>query len=291
MRSRSLGTTGVETPAPDHAGSATVASAAKQVLYFLEEPMLGSWRLRLIFGLALAVFLGTVTSAEAAFKLRISDGTTTKIVTDNGVGDSTPTVAGNILFIDTTSFAGFAVTVATGTSKPMPPNGSHLAFEDIALSVTYVGAGTGVLTIDLTDTNFNLGSLPGPAGMKSAASNNSSAGVSLTFQSYVNYGAGGNNEFGGIDPATGSVFTTGLQGPLPPSPNTATAVIPDLSNPFSMSSRTVLTFGNPGTASADNNTTVATPAPAGLLLALSASPAFGLGYWFRRRRAAALRVA
>src|SRR4051794_13052023 len=132
MRSITLGTTDVETPAPDHAGSATVASAAKQMLYFLEEPMLGSWRLRLIFGLALAVFLGTVTSGEAAFKIRISDGITTKVIEDNVSAEDASGVQG---FINYSSkpfdFAGFVVTVALGTSQPFPPNGSHTAYEDL----------------------------------------------------------------------------------------------------------------------------------------------------------------
>jgi len=293
MSSIILGATGAGIPAPDHAGSATVAGAAKQLLgILLEEPMVRSCRLRLIFGLALAVLLGTVSSSEAAFKIRISDGTNTVVVTDNGVGDAVP-VSGSINYTDVGSFAGFVVTVATGTSQPLPPNSAFLAYEDIAITVVYAGGGSGRLTVDLTDTSFNLSGLPGPSNMKSTASNNSSANLSMTFQSYLNYGAGGNNEFGGIDATGGTVFTTGLQGPIGPlGNNTASAnPFPVLANPFSMSSRTVLTFGAPGIFSSDNNTTVVTPAPAGLLLALSASPAFGLGYWFRRRHARAVRVA
>jgi len=244
----------------------------------------------LIAAALVAVAMATPSQADAAFKIRVSDGGPTSVVTDNVLldslgnpGDTNPTT-GFILY--STTSGGFTVIVTTGTSKPQPPNSSSTAYEDIGILAIWNGTGSNTLTIDLTDTGFALTPIQSAVMLSHAGNSSSNVLISETFQSYVNFGAGGNNEFGGIDATGGTVFTTGLQGPVAGgSSNDATGVVAGLTNPFSMSSRTVLTFSAPGTASIDNNTTLSTPAPAALVLLFSGAPVLA-GYVVRRRRLA-----
>src|SRR5262249_51488664 len=135
-------------------------------------------RFFLLAALAVAVAsLGTIP-AEGAFKLRVSDGTTTVTVQDNMAGDLNPAVG--VILVSQTFASGAIVTVNVGVSKPQPPNSASLAFMDIGIVAT-APAGT-VLTIDLTDTDFNL--FGPPINMHSDASNNSSAVVTQTFQEW-----------------------------------------------------------------------------------------------------------
>lgn len=216
-------------------------------------------------------------SAEGAFKIRLSDGSSTVTITDQGTGDVNAAVGG-ITYIDSSSFAGWTLTVTTGQSKPITGD-PFTAVVTTSLTFTYVGGGTGTLTVDLTDTDFVLPPYPSAVVTNSAQTN---AG-SLLYTSYVQSGVGGNTEFGGIDNNTGTIITN-VTGPVTGGP-VVTSVGGPISNPFSISTQSVLTMSGPASGSIDVRTTVVVPAPAGVVLALTAVPFLGLGY-IRRRKAA-----
>jgi hypothetical protein len=244
--------------------------------------MLRSWRsLATAAVLAGAVLLALPPPARAEFKVRISDGTTTLAPVTDTDGDG-------VITHTFTTFGGFQVVVTTAFSKPLIGN-SYLADMDINVSAAPGTSLGGTIYVDVTDTDFSIN--PGPnntALLQSSIVANISSG-SVTFQSWVNYGTGGNNEFGGLDPTTGLVETTDLQGPL-----TGIGVVSNVSkeftlttpDAFSLTSRTVVTLAPGGTfASTDGNTRVLTPGPGGAVMALFALPALGVLGWRRRQRA------
>jgi hypothetical protein len=239
------------------------------------------------FTAALAVAVLCATPAQAAFKIRISDGINTVTAIDNVQNDSSNTL-GSISYTDTTSFNGYSIVVTVGTSKPLAPNSSNLAFEDIAITATFSTPSSGnfsnKLTVDLTDTGFNLNSVNNTQLSATIGNNSSSSSISETFQAWVDPS---NTEFGGIPNGGGGTTGTAQLTAGGGDPHNTSTVNWTGTDPFSMSTRTVLTFGVAGTASIDNNNRVVTPAPAGLLLLLSGSPMLGLGYWLRRRKTAA----
>lgn len=242
--------------------------------------MLRSWRsLTTVAVLAGAALFAMPPPAQADFMIRISDGTATPptILTD-------PDENGLITFSG--SIGGFDIVVTTALSKPAIGN-KYIADMDINVTAAPVTGSGGTLYVDVTDTDFNIS--PGAnnlALLKSSIVANISDGF-VTFQSWVNYGTDGNQEFGGLDPTTGLVETTDLQGPL-----SGTGVVSNVSkeftlttpDAFSLTSRTVITLEPGGTfASTDANTRVVTPGPASLALAASGLPFLGL-YWLRRKR-------
>jgi hypothetical protein len=243
-----------------------------------------SIKLTLVTALVAAATSVTATPAEAAFEIRITDSLGhTVTVQDNMAGDLSPTT-GAILIDDPTFLDGhLSVLFTTGTSKPLGINGPEVAAVDLGVTASYDGAlGGGVgLTIEITDTNFNLLN-PGSATLTSTASNANAGGVTDTWQSWA---TNNNTEF------SHGAFSLGQQ----IDPSTLTGTIPGLTNPFQLGGEVILTFtGGAASVSIGDNATVSTalvPAPAGILLALSSMPALSLGYWFRQRQTRAQPVA
>ncbi|MBI3411169.1 MAG: hypothetical protein HY040_22775 [Planctomycetes bacterium] len=229
----------------------------------------------------LAILTGIVVLAEpppakADFQIRISDGTTTQVFTDNNAGDLNGQIgAMNIV----TSVGNFNVVMALGVSKPVVGNSSLAVIDLSSLSVSTVGGGT--LRIDITDTSFTIPPGANQTAFLSSQITGNVFGGSIGYQSWVDYS---NTAFGGADSSPGPVFSTGLQA----NNTTANMLVSGFNGgPFSLTSETVISLGGGGFASADGTTSLVTPAPSTLGAALIALPILGLVGWQRRRNAKA----
>ncbi|MCI0459245.1 MAG: hypothetical protein L0Z62_20015 [Gemmataceae bacterium] len=228
--------------------------------------------------LAVAAVLGMPPPpAVAEFKLRLSSaGVEAKEFTDAD-GDGIISYAGE--------YGNFEVVFTIGASKPAIGN-DHLAQMDLtAFTVNAKQTVGGTLFIDLTDTGFNV--VPGTNDqvlLTSSIGGNVSAGGTVFFQSWADLG---NQEYGGLAASPGPTFTTDSQGPLVGlgfSSVAETSFTLSGGGPFSLTSRTTVTLNAGGTfASTDGSTTVHTPAPGALVLALGGLPLLGV-YWMRRKR-------
>jgi hypothetical protein len=97
--------------------------------------------------------LFTAEKAQAAFQLRFEEaGCAALTITDNGPGDSDPTV-GRILFVG--SYCDFDVNTTFGISKPLAPNSSSEAFMDFNTQNLATAKG-GTLLLTLADTDFDF---------------------------------------------------------------------------------------------------------------------------------------
>jgi hypothetical protein len=107
-------------------------------------------------------FLASATSADAAFKLRLTQGATVVTITDGGAGD-TASEQGLITF--TGPVGVFQINNITGVSKPVFPDSSHQGHMDLAgvdiSCVSVAPCAGGQLTIELTDTGFTAQPNPG----------------------------------------------------------------------------------------------------------------------------------
>ena len=113
-------------------------------------------RTMMVLALAAIIGVGMSTSADAAFKLRLTEiGGPTVTITDNGAGDISP-IAGVIVFMD--ALGKWAVNVTTGISKPVI-GGIDTAVMDLN-SVNVSSSGPSTLMIELTDTDFSLPPFP-----------------------------------------------------------------------------------------------------------------------------------
>jgi len=130
-------------------------------------------------------------------------------------------------------------------------------------------SGTGTLQITLTDTGFMVPHA-GPAVMNSQLSTTSLTGTgSVSFQSFLN-GVGGTK------------LTLGTA----PSGTSATDAMTISSDPYTLSNITTVTLGAGGLLQSTGTTTVTTPAPGALMLALTGLPLLGVGAWRRLRKRA-----
>ena len=245
--------------------------------------------------LAVALSLAAPHSAEAGFKLRITDDAGNRVTIADNVVASDPNasdlsrIVGKILASADDAFQDIASTTNVGVSKPVTGAGRFAALD--LSSLTSTGAGEGTLTLDLTDTGFSFGAAPLRVDLTSSVTLNQVPGGSITYQSWVDYGPGGNTEFGGLDAGLGgTIATTGLQGPIAGAAQGDTRLLDFLvSGPFSLTTRVVLSFtsGSSGSPfSIDARAAVATPEPS-TLVGGTLGVLAGLGYAWRRRRAAA----
>ena len=212
--------------------------------------------LSIVLGMGVAATLTlTLISTAHALTVRLSDGTTTVTVNDNGAGDVNP-VVGSVTFNG--AVGNFTTNVTTGTSKPILPQATlQLASLDI-----FSGAGSGTLTIELTDVGFSL--LGGPA--RTLTSN-------LTGFTQVN--AGTASQCVGFDNlpfdcSPGVTITHPVFGPGAIS-NTMSTTFAS-TNPFAITETVKIAFATPGFASfsltsvASTAAIAAVPQPRALLL-------------------------
>jgi hypothetical protein len=202
-------------------------------------------------------------------------------------------VADNPVDFDSVFFNGtfgkFKVTVFGAASDNGTPT-SDLMSSTTAIKNTDTVAHT--ITIGVTQDNYTL---PGVSGTLLDMTSHiggtvttGGVGQTLTFQSYAN------NSNGLFDITTPVVATTGPQSPdisvtkssfdSMPDPS---AAFPRTSGLYSVTTYNKITLAPGGVINFSTTTTLelpaATPAPASLVLALTALPALGLGTWVRRR--------
>jgi len=262
--------------------------------------------LAILTGLAM---LGTASPADAAFEVKISG---TNLNTSTFSDPTQTTFAQNVALVSPgpgtpTGWSGSL----TFTSQPFFPGSTPGSTAiDMSGSIGYTSTAPGGLpaqiVIELTRTGFSLGGGGGSGATLQSVIHalSASSGVSLTFQSFVNYGTGGDQMYaesgagGGAaiglpNGGNGLVSTTGLQtltGPFSgglTDSKTLLGAIPSssLGLSYSMTERLVINFSaSGGVVSLDGGSTVSVPAPAGLILVLTGTPVLGVGAWVRRRR-------
>ena len=175
----------------------------------------------LITVLAVGIFVvGAIPDAVAGFKMRLTDGIGSVTVEDGSAGDAVPGLAGLVGFSG--SVGGFAVNITTGTSKPLTGSANHPELSLVSLQT----AGTGVLTIELTDTDFVWGT---PTGSFNNFINSAFPDTqTVTYASYID---SSNAEFGQeqnvtiLGPASGVFDLAGRGIVTSESPFSATMVI------------------------------------------------------------------
>lgn len=247
--------------------------------------------------------LGVAPTAKAEFTYRISAPsqlTGSPIIGGDPDGSESIEVVGF-----STLPAGFSGGF-TFTSQPLFPGtipGETTI--DTAGSVGYDGTTPNTITIELTRTNFSLGQ-DGPGALITDLSITVITNATVTVQSFVNYGTGGNDAFNGAgiggelpttqavgvaNPTGGGLVSTYGQEMFTASPVNSTKVLEGavptsaFADDFSVTQLITITFNGPGaTISFDYKTTVQNPAPPALVLLLAGSPVLGFGAWLRRRR-------
>jgi len=237
--------------------------------------------------LAGAAFLWAPTSAQAAFQLRVFDGTNTVTVTDGGAGDSDATTGSIVVTTATLTSGGITgwsqINVTTVFSNKT--SGDDFAMLELATSARSNANGPlTTLTIDVTDTAFSQPASSTNFVMTSKVVNTSVPGTE-TVQGFYDSTNSGNNAFsipGQASTALQTVTSSGVD--INPS---SVLIIPGTS-PFALTYRSVLTpTAHSQFFSTDNQLTVSVPEPSSV--ALLGCGVFGLiGYVRKRRKAAAL---
>jgi len=272
------------------------------------------WAAAALAGVALLAFS---PAAPAAFQIRLQSGVQVITIDDNsdsktgasdgGKGDLDDT-AGSIQ-INRTLGTGLLINAKiTGTNNQIdpftglpynpPPTEARLAMT--AITITNTSGLAQTLKVDLSTTGYTFPT-GGALALSSSVSATASAfnllgGDAITFQSYADSGNGGNNLYGGtlLNPSGGAV-TTGAQTSasvkVNPDKTLDIGFIPGTNRvpgpnglPFSMTQEVTFVLAAGASLTLNGQSVVATPAPAGLLLALSGLPLLGLGRWLRRRK-------
>jgi len=214
-----------------------------------------------------AAILGAPTRAHAAFTLTLHEtGFTDVVVTDGGGGD-VAALGGVITFAG--NFGDFTIQVTTGSSNSAAGvQPAQLTINSLAItSMTGVVIPSAPLVITLADTGFTAPT-PGLAGMESQLSTTQAPqGTNVTFQSFVNATPGTLLNLNGVGGQVVDELVTVPGGPS-----------------YALSNVTTITLTQSGTVQTTGITLVAVPAPAGVVLALTAGPFLGMGYWLRRRK-------
>jgi hypothetical protein len=217
-----------------------------------------------VAALAAITALITPTSSQAGFKITLSEGNNSIVITDGGANDfsgvngviATAQSFGSFSFV-----ANLASSNSAGGTAPAILTINNLTINALA----WWGGGTRTLTITVEDTNFNAPGV-GPANVTSNLSGWSIPGGQATYQSFLDNQAGTLLEGNGT--ANNNMF------------------IGD--TPYTLRSVLTITMGANGIAQGLGSTVVNgesggvnhAPAPSGLILAATALPFLGL---LRRR--------
>ncbi len=222
-----------------------------------------SWPLLAL--LAAVAVMAMPPPARADFTLTLHEqGYSDVVIHDNGAGD-TSSQTGLITYSG--NFGSFLITAEIGSSNSTA--GSQPAYLTInQFSMQNYSSGTGVLQITLQDTGFTAPN-PGPVFMQTQLSTTSvlATGSSVSIQSALNGTAG-----------------TAITLPTDPSGTSVTDQMTIGTSPYTLSNVTTVTLVAGGVLQSTGSTTVATPAPGGLMLALTGLPVLGLGLGWRRLR-------
>jgi hypothetical protein len=220
-------------------------------------------------------FLAGASRAEAAFKIRISDGGFTAAIDieDNVSVLDTSNLAGEIATAAFT-FGDFRVTTWASLSKPQT---GTAAFPDMDLNflVRRLTNNTAATTLSLiaTDTDFTTS----PMDLVINFGGTNAPGASVVANSYFD---NSNTEFA----ETGGPATNGPHGPGGGYSSSSILSVTG-ATPYSLTMRvdlSDLTAG--GSGSSGDLHLLGTPLPGGVILALTGIPALGVGAWIRRRK-------
>jgi len=217
--------------------------------------------------------LGTPMVSQAAFTVTIWDGVNAAVViSDGGAGDANGQ-ANRINYANT--YFGYDIDIRARTNSPggetlLGPNGAEL-FQN---SITVKDSGTGPASGPLTITIFSDGYQPFGASVSNSTVVNTLAASAVSPGTTVSLSTA-------VNPGSGTVTTLGAQ--LTAAGEATTYAYPSsLGNPFSVTQVATVTLGPSSGAGATftGTSTVVAPAPAGLVMAVTALPFFGL---IRRR--------
>jgi len=285
---------------------------------FFSEDLMISFRnvASLVAVLVGAAVLGAPTRANADFQLTLQSGAQTIYINDNNtLTPGTPVVGGtqgtdldsalSSIQVNQNLGSGLVVNAKiTGTNNqtdpftglpPSPlPDEARLATTAITIRNTSAGTQTLVVTLSASDYTFPSGNPLTLFSSASATASNVSIGANaITFQSYAD---DANNLYGGTTFAlSGGAVTTGPQVSgsvtvgagqtldIPFTPGTNSVLFPG-AQPFSMTEQITFVLGAGANVTFNGQSVVSVPAPAGLVLAATALPFFGLGVWRRRQK-------
>jgi hypothetical protein len=242
--------------------------------------------------------IGTSSSADAAFRMRVETGTTTGpgVVITDGVNE-TGAAAGGAGQSDLIMFSGaigqFVLNVTTGVSTPFMVAPTFFEAQDLN-NITINSTGAGTLRIILAKDGYGAATPDGNVAFRSEVGGTltAPAGSSITFSSYADDANVIPSLGGNVNPVGPLAAVTGIGGGSSVSV-TQTFGVGAFSGSngvnffktgtYSMYQVATVTFTGAGSVSWDHAIGTA-PAPAGLILALTALPTLGLGAWVRRRK-------
>jgi hypothetical protein len=225
-----------------------------------------------------SMILGSPPSADAAFKLRITSGTTVLVEDQDFVptlpntdADLNPTL-GIVSYLGIVG--GFNVTFASGTSKPVLGN-AFTAEMDLA-TFTVASSGAGTITLELSDQDFALSGSDLGALLESVLTASTTGGSTVQTEVFV-------NDDNGLFSTQGTLFTdTGLLSGVIASTLFDTGA---LNGDFSITIR--MTYNATAASqslSGDARATVTTPEPVTLTALCTALPVLGFAGALRRYR-------
>jgi hypothetical protein len=150
-----------------------------------------------------ALFISAIPSVEAAFMMKVSSGSDSIIVSDNGAGDFSGGTTGVITFYG--AVGNFTFNIAVGSSKPFIGSATNPMLNITSFNATSMAGGA--LTIELSDTGFGP---VGPSAMFGTYLNSTLAPGSIAAQTYFANGDANfthANAVGSVGPLSG--FSSG----------------------------------------------------------------------------------
>jgi len=255
--------------------------AAAIVVLATPPPARADFKVRFTYMGAVITLDDTTSSSTATGGATLSGATVTytagKITVNNLVIDPNGTSDGNT--------AGYSISATIATSNsPGSPFVAKISESGLNIMNQSGVNGLGLLTIDTTSTDFVSPGLPKgflTSTVSASADGLNGTTASLTFNSYLD---STNAEFG-TQQGTPTIGPLALSAGNSVSGNTFATV--NVATPYSLSQTELISLNNGDLLfDGSSGTSLTTPAPPGLALALAGLPFVALG-WLRRRRQAA----
>jgi hypothetical protein len=232
------------------------------------------WFITAAAALAVAILFVPGT-ARATFAVQIVTTAGSKTVFDGGAGDLDGSVNNSI----TVNYSDSAYHLVGTISFTNAPGTANFAILDISYTINTVGTTGGAASLAASATGFTAPT-GNPLFLVSDLNGNGHGTGTMTGQSYVDT----NN--GLFATSGGGVSSSGPQGPFPINSgygNTVSTSFNGSTPPYSLTSQLNFNLSTNSNTSGDMQSTVTTPAPAALVLALSGLPVLGFGFLRRRR--------